>query len=141
MPHKTSYNFSENVCKENADGDFLEVPISSYHRTILHVLADKICQYLGLKQHLTDGTHVRSNDSGYNDLVKKSHFLKKIFGSTRAMLSFSQTATISVFLQILLSRKHLLCAIDHPKDMSKLTIPGIRVAGLLCKSLLYKEIL
>ena len=141
MPNKTYYWYEDDVCREHANGYFLEVPISSYKRNILHVIADKIFQCLGKKQRLTDGTHIRSNDPAFVEMIKKSHFLKKIFGTTRTMLSFSQTATISVFTQIFFSKKNLLCSIDHPKDLSGLTIPGIKVAGRLCNSMFYKDLL
>lgn len=141
MPNKTYYWYEDDVCREHANGHFLEVPISSYKRNILHVIADKIFQYLGKKQRLTDGTHIRSNDPAFVEMIKKSHFLKKIFGTTTTMLSFSQTATISVFVQIIFSKKKMLCSIDHPKDLSGLTIPGIKVAGRLCNSMFYKDLL
>lgn len=138
MPHKEFYRCEHDVCCEEVNGKLLEIPISSYNRNILHILADKFCQYLGWKNRVTDGTHVRKNDT--LGIPHKESRWKKIFGK-RVMLSFSQTASISVFLIILFSRKHLLCAIDHPKDMSKLTIAGIKIAGRLRKTVFYKDYL
>jgi hypothetical protein len=140
MPDKELYRFDNDVVKEKLGGVFWEVPITSYNRNILHIIADKYCQYTGRKQRLTDGTHERANDPVAVP-VKRDGRWTKVFGTTRAMLSFSQTATVTIFLQLMFCRKQLLCSIDHPKDLSKLTLPGIRLAGKHCKTIFYMDLI
>ncbi len=33
-PKKSTYRFENDVCKENTEGSFLEVPITSFHRPL-----------------------------------------------------------------------------------------------------------
>lgn len=139
MPDKEVYRFSDDVCKEDANGQFLEVPITSYKQNQLFKLMCKIYFKLGLTERTTDGTHTRK--VAPTDVIIKPSLFKRLTTLYYQMFSFSQFPAINLNMVLMLTKKDLICAIDHPKDFSKETEIGIRTMKHFGISCTYKELL
>ena len=137
MPDKAMYRFSDDVCKEVKEGQFLEVPITSYKMSFLKKVIGLFSPIRG--ERTTDGTHSRIG-SGKKVLKKKS-LIKRLFTDNCYMLSFSQYSPAVVYYTIMFNRRKIICAIDHPKDLSEGTIVGINKIGKLCESYTYKNLI
>lgn len=139
LPYKPFFHFENDVCAEDYKGQFLEVPITSFHRNLLCVLIDRI---YGSKLHyfekMTDGTHSRKCASGYS---KKKSFWEKLKNNHKIMFSFSMQSPFTV-KWALLKRRHssICCYIDHPKDFSRATLKGIMALKNRCKSVNYVDL-
>lgn len=142
MPCKSYYRFEDDVCKEKSNGQFVEVPITTYHRNRWCSLIHKITQYLhkGYNVRLTDGTHKR------NDLppIQSGNKIRNFLCPKRAtfMMSFSQSNPYTLKYVMSHSDYELYCFIDHPKDFSMATCEGIRRIGNgFSKSVTYYDII
>ncbi len=134
MPNKWLYHFEDDVCIEDRDGRFIEIKISSRRISLLFRIVTKIIrQNSNIFTRLTDGTHKRK------DLLvaAPSGIKTRISGifNTRRMYSFSNNYKYFLLISILLN--HKVCIIDHPKDLCKSTVDGIRLIGRFCSSELY----
>lgn len=141
MPEKSYYRFEDDVCVENEEGSFIEVPITTYHRNRWCSLIHKFSQYIhkGYNDRLTDGTHQR------NDLppVLPGNKLKNFLNPQRAtmMMSFSQSNPYTIKYVMDHTSYELYCFIDHPKDFSLATCDGIHKIGQgYSKSMTYYDI-
>ena len=141
MPDKAVYRFEDDVCKEVADGRFIEVPITSRHLPIMFFVYDAICRKIDRKRKpLSDGTHYRKNPHE----EKKSFstkLLEKMDNSYKTMLNFSflSSASRSYFYWTL--KNDTICFIDHPKDVCMRSISGIEFLPKDFKSINYMDIL
>lgn len=132
IPSKGFYRFSDNVDVNDKNGMFLEVPISSVKSNIVSRIAGKIARIMGADfKTLADGTHFRiaNNPDRWN------------VPSKRGVCTFSTIPPLEGLFRILLSHENVFCFIDHPKDFSKQTVPGIKFMATCCKSILYKDFL
>lgn len=140
MPDKEVYRFSDDVCKEDANGQFLEVPITSFHRNIIYVLVDRI--YGGKLKYfekISDGTHNRKSDG---KSVARLSFFDRLKDSYKLMFSFSMQSPLTVKKALCSQKKRsLLCYIDHPKDFSKATEKGIASLNGRCESFSYIDLI
>lgn len=142
MPTKALYHFEDDVCIENFQGSFIEVPITTYHRNRWCSLIHKITQYLhkGYNVRLTDGTHQR-NDS---PPAQSGNQIKNFLSPKRAtfMMSFSQSNPYTLKYVMSNSDYELYCFIDHPKDFSMATCDGIhRIGRGYSKSVTYYDLI
>ena len=104
------YRFTDDVLEPSEDGEFLEIPISSYKRIIIQMLADKFCRVLSNRLFpITDGTHARP------DLPPIRHSYKLI---TRDLVTMSKRSPFTVLTAVLFNPKKIIVLIDHPKDYS-----------------------
>ena len=141
MPYKALYHFEDDVCIEKANGSFLEIPITSFHRNVILVLVDRICgAFLHLFDKVTDGTHDRKDKSIDNN--RNTNFLRKLNKSYRLMFSLSMFSSLTVKWALFSHKKQsVYCYIDHPKDLSRATIMGLKELGNYCESVNYVDFL
>lgn len=120
MPDKSMYNFDDDVCKEVEGGQFLEVPITSFHRNIMHVIIDRIFEkFFHFFTSYSDGTHTRNNSEQVKNGTMK---LAKLKSNYKLMCTFSTQSFYTISKAIKYNRdKNFLCYIDHPKDFSLAT--------------------
>ena len=112
------YRFEDDVCKEVDDGQFWEIPISSFHRIIFYRVIDKVHRVLSKRlSPITDGSH-RRQDLKY---IKRENNM--------AMMTLSRISPISVIISALLNKKEILVFIDHPKDFS---YSSLRIVHFSC---------
>lgn len=141
LPPKDLFNFDVDVCMEDQNGTFIEIPITTYHRSFCCSVVHKVTQYIrkGYNKRLTDGTHVRSSEAPN---IRPFSKLYNLFHSDVVlyMLSFSQSNPFTLKKIIKNSSSTLFCFIDHPKDFSLATCDGIKGISGLCESVLYNEI-
>lgn len=129
MPEKEIYRFSDDVCKEDEKGQFVEVPISSVHLPIILYLRDVAYLRKGtdLFNTMADGTHVRRND--YNNRSKGNVFerIAKLCRSDfKIMLNCSALSILSLwYMKKAMRKNQILCFIDHPKDYCEASKCGI----------------
>ena len=125
-PDKVMYRFEDDVCKEVDDGQFWEIPISSFHRIIFYRVIDKVHRVLSKRlSHITDGSH-RRQDLKY---IKRENNM--------AMMTLSRISPISVIISALLNKKEILVFIDHPKDFSYSSLQSIKLLSYFFKSTTY----
>lgn len=142
MPLKPLYRFSDDVCKEDGNGIFIEVPISTYYRGYVGSIVHRLTQFCknGYNSSIADGTHYR-NDAHH----KPAHGRLYVFlhpKSLNRMMSFSSNDPFTIKRSFIQSKSSLLCYIDHPKDFSKATCDCIRSLGKLnCVSKNYIDLL
>lgn len=59
-PNKEIYRFLDDVCVEDENGEFVEVPITVYNRNILKKTIEKVIRTFSIKKKcIADGTHQR----------------------------------------------------------------------------------
>ena len=142
MPSKALYHFSDDVCREEENGDFIEVPISTYYRGYVSSILHRLNQFKnkGYNKPLTDGTHLR-NDTHH----KPAHGRLYTFlhpQSLNRMMSFSSNDPFTIRNSFNNSSNDLLCYIDHPKDFSYATCDCIKTLGELnCISKKYIDLI
>ena len=138
MPRKDIYTFSTDVCKEDNNGAYTEIPISSFHKPfLLFSLERALSKFSKAGIKTTDGTHKRS-DSGIaapRSLSKK--ITEKFSTSFRHMFNLSALTITSLRFATLTNKVDVLCFIDHPKDFCQKTINGLNYLGKKYKSVNY----
>ena len=128
---KGYYNFADEVEKEDSEGKFIEVPISSVKLPFMSRVIGRLLRYFSSPAYpMTDGTHTRSNDNPDRWFVP----------TKRAVCTFSAYHPVDGVLRLVNSDSDMLCYIDHPKDYSKYTVKGIRMISKYANSLLYKDL-
>lgn len=106
MPSKQIYRFEDDIGVEKVDGQFLEIPITSYRRTFVLKIFDKLMWRFSSKmKKIADGTNCRSSEP----FKTNYKFYNRCMLTTRAPY-------MSVILQCMFISKSLLVFIDHPKD-------------------------
>ena len=143
MPNKAKFNFESDVCKEREDGQFLEVPITSFHKPFALFCYERIVKrYIKKKLLYSDGTHQRK---GTVVAKKKSGMLKitdKFNPTFRQMLNFSALLKVSLWYTLRMARKQdIYCFIDHPKDVTERTLAGIDYVGKYSVSVNYVDLI
>lgn len=138
IPNKCIYKFEDDICKENNQGSFIEVPISSFHRNKILSLVDKFYfKYLnGMDYIFSDGTHYRKSEPK----PKRKSFLFRLFSNSKFMYAFSVYSKFTI-KRMIKNEKNLYCFIDHPKDVSIATVIGIRCLKNKFVSIFYKDLI
>lgn len=141
MPQKDTYSFENDVCTEDPNGSYIEVPISTYHRPFICSIVHKASQFIhrGYNLRLTDGTHFRPSEGIRVNQTSKLHNLLHSEDALY-MMSFSQSNPFTLKKIIKKNAAELFCFIDHPKDFSKATCDGIYGISTCCDSILYSEL-
>lgn len=138
MPDKSMFHFEDDVCKEVENGHFIEVPITSFHRNLLYVLIDRFYEKVLMSfKSFADGTHMRKSVDG----KRRGWGIRKIGRKYRLMCTFASKSSHTVSFSIRSNYcKHFCCFIDHPKDLSRMTITNINKMSKKCVSLNYIDI-
>ncbi len=117
------YRFERDVCIEDEEGAFLEVPISTVKLGILYRIIRRLYSLIGHKiVCLTDGSHLRNSSD------RNSTHRRKI-GS----LTFSYVNPWNIWFAQFFSTEDVCCYIDHPKDFTNNTERAIRALSRLRK--------
>lgn len=122
-----AYRFDDDVLISKYNGEFLEVPISVYKRSIWLEIIDKIYRMYSKKSYpITDGTHKR------DDLppAEKNKY---------SMVSMSRISPLTAFISTLICGHRVITLIDHPKDYSPSVQQCFRLFSKKYTSLTYKE--
>ena len=141
MPNKAFYHFDDDVCLEVADGQFIEVPITSMHLPILLFLYDALSRIVDSKRKpYSDGTHFRTNRKIEKKTIWKK-FREKIDGVYRTMCNFSFLSVLSRYYFYLKLKHGIICFIDHPKDVCSKTIYGMATLPKGFESISYVDLI
>ena len=134
-PNKEFYRFSDDVCVEDMKGEFVEVPITVYKRSIPKKFVEKILYLLTPKKKcITDGTHFRAD----LPVVKRyKKWMKLEFMS----FSMSNRIPLYAYFLFLMSNKSLITVIDHPKDFKENALTIIKLYMKRATSTTYYELL
>lgn len=133
-PNKEYYHFSNDVCVEDKNGKFVEVPITVYSKPLWLRIADKVLSTLGKKNvPMTDGTHKR------NDLPEVNQE-SSTFGSKNYAFSLSWQTPRIVYYLFRVSKMSLITFIDHPKDFTTSTLPIIKHCAKNAEFLTYFDL-
>lgn len=133
-PHtkKGYYNFDDDVCKENKNGRFTEVAITSFRPNILYKLTRRVSWvFVNRFQFYADGTHKRIH--GKPDIW--------INPDQRELCTFCTQSPLNIIMQCLLYKGSLMCFIDHPKDITDYTTKNIKLLSKFASSITYKDLL
>ena len=124
------YHFNNDVTIEERNGEFIEVPISSYHRGFINKVYDKLFRMCFKKYAtpITDGTH-------------KRYDLPPAQNKTVAMVTMSTMCPLSVLRSMALAKSDLITLIDHPKDYSYSVRWCLYLISKMYKSQTYYELL
>lgn len=133
-PKADLYRFDDDVCVPSKNGQFIEVPIASYHRAFINKIFDKPTNMFSDKlQFLADGTHYREEDARY---VKEHPLGEKTY---LGMLGF-RTNPINMIINLYRQPRNLVCYIDHPKDITGMTATNIKTLGKVASTVLYSDL-
>ena len=133
-PKEDVYRFDDDVCVPSNNGQFIEVPIASYHRAFINKIFDKPTNMFSDKlQFLADGTHYREEDAQYEKEHPQAD--KKHLG----MLGF-RTNPINMIINLYRQSRNLVCYIEHPKDITGMTVANIKTLGKVVTSMLYSDL-
>lgn len=131
-PFRELWHFDNDVCREDSNGQFLEIPITSVTRTFVNKLTDFILRKTTTKlQKITDGTHNRS------DIVSKRK--KKL--ENMGMMTISGHSPLTVILNLFSIKTSFCVLIDHPKDYTRSNVTSIKWLGHFTQSITYSEFL
>lgn len=135
-PTKSSYRFSSDVCQEDHNGKFIEVPISSYYRDLLTSALTFISNKLAKGQaKIPDGTHNRKVDTNQQTTVGAMERQRM-----PAMFSLDNQP-LRTKIKIKAFKHDLMCFIDHPKDFNSYTLKNIRMVSKCGVSETYASLL
>lgn len=122
------YSFSADVLQPEKNGEFIEVPISTFKRGWFHRVVDKSYDiFVGKRKRITDGSHKRPD-------------LPPFGRRTITMMSLSGRSPLSILLSIISSKHQLITMIDHPKDYSMSNQSSIKMIAKCAKSTTYYEL-
>ena len=108
--------------------EFLEVPISTYKRSLWLKVVDKIYRICTRKATpVTDGTHQRDD-------------LPPMEKNPWSMVSMSRISPFTALMSTILCGHKIITLIDHPKDYSPSVQQCFRLFSKLYTSLTYKEL-
>lgn len=140
MPHKPIYRFTDDVCKEDPKGIFIEVPITTYRMSLVNYIRYKFVQkkYEGYTKRLTDGSHERITEVCSLNKVFFAKFIDRF--RLYRMLTFSQEYPIITLYLIKHTPQNIYCFIDHPKDFSRFTSIAIKKIGSRYKGITYFDL-
>ena len=129
LKNKSYYKFNNDVLRPTYDGEFVEVPITSFRRHLLYMGIDQIYKIFTAKgQPIADGSHWRSDLPPF----KRNKY---------AMLGLSGRSPLSIILVILLSRMNLVTMICHPKDYTMSNEASLKWISKIAQSTTYDKIL
>ena len=131
IPSKFVYHFDTDVSKEERQGAFVEIPLSTYKRNIVHKVIDRLYRMTKNSHVLADGTHKRKNNSA-NGISRKSDL---------AMFTLSRHSWMVIVFTTLFRREDHIVFIDHPKDFTVSALFVMRLLSKFCDSKLYIEII
>ncbi len=133
IPDKPKYRFSSTVLKEDAEGAFLEVPISTYRTTILHKILRRLRRMQKTEQY-------RMSGDGKSIGGVKRDYLSEIW--TYEMYTLESVEPKRILQLVERYRHTIVTLISHPKGMSPLSFESLEA---LCKSrhqmVLFEELL
>lgn len=137
-PNKPYYRFVDDVCKEEKEGRFQEIPITSFHRNLFLVLIDRFYSKQGYFKSIADGTHKRINVINPNQ--SRGSFRERFSRKHKLMFSLSMQSPLTILSALFFHKnQELYCYIDHPKDFSRATLSGIKLLGRFCESKNYVD--
>lgn len=123
------YKFSNDVTSENLNGNFLEVPISTYRRNILNRIFDRIFRmFVSSSKVIADGTHMRND-------------LREHIKPLRSMVTLSRISHFSSILSVISQRAPIITIIDHPKDYTRSASTNIKFLSILYRTTKYIDLL
>lgn len=123
-----TYRFDDDVLISKDNGEFLEVPISTYKRSFWLKVVDKIYRISTKKATpITDGTHQRDD-------------LPPMGKNPWSMVSMSRISPFASLMGTILCGHKIITLIDHPKDYSPSVQQCFRLFSKLYTSLTYKEL-
>ncbi len=132
IPKKAYYKFEETTLKEEREGTFMQVPITTYKTTILHKIARRIRRKMdpNLYKMMGDGRSVGGINRNYlNEII------------TYEMFSLESLEPKRLLKQIDRHQESIVTLISHPKGMSPIALESL---DALCQSghefISYKEI-
>lgn len=133
-PNKEIYRFLDDVCVEDENGEFVEVPITVYNRNILKKTIEKVIRTFSIKKKcIADGTHQRL------DLPIEPR-RKKWLKSMPTAFSMSSRNPFIAALAFRASNKSLITIIDHPKDFTENALSIIKLYMKKADSITYHDI-
>ena len=135
MPAKSIYSFSNDICKEDVVGEFIEIPITPLKRPFIVKVIERLYQlFTSNCEYLTDGTHLRVKDNDpCDDNYKMDNDLKML---SLYLSPYSVPIIINMYKD-----KELLCFIQHPKDQTRMTTKCLNALGYIAKTTTYKDLL
>ena len=134
-PDKECYRFSDNVCKEDEKGEFIEVPITVYTKPVwLRVIDKVLSKMVSPNVCITDGSHKRY------DLPESKKKLK-FYEARRLSFTLSGVNAFIMYSLFILERKSLVTFIDHPKDFTMSALDVIKKCMKHADSITYIEML
>ena len=133
LPSSSPYRFTSDVMIEDKKGHFLEVPISTYKRTIFHRVVDVLHRKVAPSEFkvITDGTHIRRYD-------KQTGISKK---NSISMFSLSRYSWMTIIPTSYFCNKKYIVFIDHPKDFTYSGLVIMRKLSGFCKTILYVDLI
>ena len=135
-PKLVNYSFQNYVKVPEPQGQFTEVPISTYNNNPLYRFSNKVLLMLKNDRIFGDGKGIQDDLSFFSRLISKK------LGFSRTILTLDQTSN-SLFTYIL--RNHfrktpLLVIISHPKTFSNQALLNLSFVTKLCNTLNTKDL-
>ena len=132
-PDGEMWRYENDVIIPDDKGEFIEVPISSYRRTIVYKGLDWLNKkvFNNLKC-ITDGTHIRGD---YQEEPKPDNYVNY------SRYTLSQRSILSILLAFFVNDKDLITYIDHPKDLSLSALRAIKILSKYSNTVMYKSLL
>lgn len=141
MPDKDMFCFENDVCIEDTEGNFIEIPITSFHIPFFFYLCELVKKRSSNFDHYSDGTHVRKDAIRPQKKKVLKRIEEKFDNSIRGLINFSFISPTPIIHYIKrVDDNSLICFIDHPKDVCPSTIDGINRIGGYCESINYIDL-
>ena len=123
------YKFEDDVLNMCETGSFIEIPITTYKRSLFHKIADRLYRVItGRSNPITDGTHSRPD---LPTLIE--------YQSNNALITISKRSPLTVFLGVWNAKTDLVTLIDHPKDYSPSNEESFYLLSKIATSTTYFE--
>lgn len=143
MPSEPIYRMEESALKENNDGRFIEMPISTFNLSFIDRLYNK-CYHIikpNLMKYKADGTHKRSCDKKHYEKVTIISKIRNIVKPRINFLTLSHFAPPILIRKMRNSKSNLIVVIDHPKDFAESNLVVLSGIAKYCEFELYKSYL
>ena len=124
MPNKTSWSFENDPLKEEENGFFREIPISSYRVSPLFFWKLVYFKKFGGAKYKTFGDGTASGGSNWDKLRMLTQYTNSVVSMDNYKISFMEKA-YKEFLKLEDSRNFVVIA--HPKSMSEYSLEQLEI--------------
>lgn len=137
-PEFDSYRFSDDVLVPDTNGQFLEVPISSFNYNPVSYMLNGFDHKLNCRKyrHYALGSYM---SNGKKPKYKPAPLLKRLF--TKSLFGIDTVSKFTLLFHLVLAKRAMTVLMGHPKDLNDAALANIAFLGRHVKFVTYDDLI